>query len=216
MTATIIGSTGLIGSNILDMILNDNNYKSIRLLVRKPVYFGNPKISVNVLDFSDPISFKAGIEGSDAVFCAVGTTKKKVKGDKNAYRKVDYYIPVNAARICEKAGCPKFLLVSSVGADSKSSNFYLQLKGEVEDIVTKLKIRSVIIFRPSILLGTRKEFRFGEKIGQALSSAFSFLLPGKYKPVKAHDVAKAMVTAASQDLPGVHIYQYEDIMRLIE
>ncbi|MGE5406934.1 MAG: NAD(P)H-binding protein [Methanosarcina sp.] len=216
MTATIIGATGLIGSNLLEIILNDENFKLVRLLVRKPVYFDNPKVSVNVLDFSDPISFKAGIEGSDAVFCAVGTTRKKVKGDKTAYRKVDYYIPVNAARICEKAGCPRFLLVSSVGADSKSSNFYLQLKGEVEDILTKLKIRSVVIFRPSILLGKRNEFRFGEKIGQTLSSTFPFLLPAKYKPVKAHDVAKAMVGAVAQDLPGVHIYQYDDIKRLSE
>jgi uncharacterized protein YbjT (DUF2867 family) len=215
-TATIIGATGLIGSNLLEILMDDDEYNSIRLLVRRPVLSDDPKVSVTVLDFSDPISFKAGIEGSDAVFCAVGTTQKKVKGDKVAYRKVDYYIPVHAARLCEKTGCPHFLLVSSVGADSQSSNFYLKLKGEVEDDVTKLKIRSVSVFRPSILLGKRNEFRFGERISQSLASAFPFLLPAKYKPISAFNVARAMVNAAAKDLPGVHVYQYEDITRLSE
>lgn len=213
-TATIIGATGLIGSNLLEILLDDDKYASIRLLVRRPVFSDNPKVIVNVIDFTDPISFKAGIEGSDAVFCAIGTTQKKVKGDKVAYRKVDYYIPVHAARLCEKTGCPHFLLVSSVGADSRSSNFYLKLKGEVEDDVKKLKIRAVSIFRPSILLGKRKEFRFGEIVSQSLASVFHFLLPPKYKPVPAFNVARAMVNAAAQDLPGVHVYQYEDIMKL--
>ena len=136
------------------------------------------------------------IAGSDATFCAIGTTQKKVKGDSTAYYKVDYDIPVKAAKFCEETGCPLFLLVSSVGANSRSKNFYLKLKGEVEDTLREMKIASVSVFRPSMLLGKRKEFRFGEEVAKAISAPLSFLFPSKYEPVKAENVARAMIEAS--------------------
>ena len=176
-TATILGSTGLIGSKLLELLLDDKNYKVIRVIVRRPVKFNNPSVQTEVIDFSDTESFKKAIAGSDAIFCAVGTTQKKVKGDRTAYYKVDYDIPVNTARFCEETGCPVFSLVSSVGADSKSKNFYLKLKGEVEDKIREMNIESVSIFRPSMLLGKRKEFRFAEEVTKQvqLRSHFFFL-----------------------------------------
>jgi len=215
-TATILGSTGLIGSKLLELLLDDKNYKVIRVIVRRPVKFNNPSIQTEVIDFSDTESFKKAIAGSDAIFCAVGTTQKKVKGDRMAYYKVDYDIPVNAARFCEETGCPVFSLVSSVGADSTSKNFYSKLKGEVEDKIREMNIASVSVFRPSMLLGKRKEFRLAEEVTKAISAPVSFLFPSKYKPVKAENVARAMIAASKRAAPGFKVYHYKEMINLIE
>ena len=214
-TAAIIGSTGLIGGKLLELLLNDNYFNVIRVIVRRPVEFNNPAVRVIVIDFSDEVSFRSAIDGCDALFCAVGTTQNKVKGDRAAYYKVDYDIPVNAARFCKETGCPAFLLVSSVGADSRSKNFYLKLKGEVEDKLREMKIASVSVFRPSMLLGKRNEFRFGEEVAKAISAPLSFLFPSKYKPVKAENVARAMIAASKKGIPGFHVYHYKEMMELI-
>ncbi|HEY1023311.1 MAG TPA: NAD(P)H-binding protein, partial [Flavisolibacter sp.] len=168
-------------------------------------------VEVKLVNFADPESFKLAIDGSDVVFCAVGTTQKKVKGDKEVYRKVDYDIPLQAARFCAETGSQKFLLVSSVGANSKSNNFYLKLKGEVEDDIKLLPLKMIAIFRPSMLLGARKESRPAEKIGQVIMPVFSFLLSGswrKYKPIHARDVAAAMIRASLQHNEGIYLYEY--------
>jgi uncharacterized protein YbjT (DUF2867 family) len=149
------------------------------------------------------------------VFCAVGTTNAKVKGDKAAYRKVDYDIPVNAARYCSETGVPAFLLVSSVGANAKGGNFYIKLKGEAEEAVGAQKIPSIAIFRPSMLLGHRNESRPAEAIAQAITKPLGFLFPSKYKPIKAFDVARAMVAASNNPLPGVKVLHYREMMGLI-
>ena len=215
-TATILGSTGLIGGKLVELLLDDNYYNVIRVIVRRPVEFNNPSVRTEVIDFSDTESFKKAIAGSDAIFCAVGTTQKKVKGDRTAYYKVDYDIPVNAARFCEETGCPVFMLVSSVGADSKSKNFYLKLKGEVEDRLREADIASVSVFRPSMLLGKRKELRFGEVVAKALSLPVSFLFPSKYRPVKADNVARAMISASKRAVPGFNVYHYKEMKSIIE
>jgi uncharacterized protein YbjT (DUF2867 family) len=213
-TAVLIGSTGLIGSHLLKCLRDDNDFKTIRLLVRRPIIIKDPKFKVIVIDFADETAFKSGIAGCDAVFCAVGTTNKKVKGDKEAYHKVDYDIPVNAATFCAETGCPQFLLVSSVGANSKGGNFYIKLKGEVEDRVQSISIPSVSIFRPSMLLGKRTESRPMEGIVQAMSKSLSVLFPSKYKPIPAEDVAKAMVAASKGAKPGFLIYHFAEMKAL--
>lgn len=214
-TAAIIGSTGLIGSHILDLLLNDKSFASIRLLVRRPVSITHPKVKVIVIDFEDDKAFKEGIAGCEAVFVAVGTTQKKVKGDKTAYRKVDYDIPVNAARFSAETGVKQFLLVSSVGADSHSNNFYLNLKGEVEEEVKSFSIPGISIFRPSMLLGKRNESRPMETVAQAISRPLGALFPSKYKPVKASDVARAMIAASHKDEPGFRLFHYREMMDLL-
>jgi uncharacterized protein YbjT (DUF2867 family) len=213
-TATVIGATGLIGGHLLELLGNDNYFSQINVIVRRPFNTKNGAVKIFVIDFADDDAFKSAISGSDAVFCAVGTTMKKMKGDKTAYRKVDYDIPVRAAGFCASTGIPQFLLVSSVGADSKSSNFYLGLKGEVEDAVRSMHIPSVSIFRPSMLMGKRNESRPAESMAQVLSTPLSFLFPSKYKPVEAHDVAKAMIEASKRKTSGFHIYHYKEISEL--
>ena len=184
-TATLIGATGLIGSHILDLLQHDSYFETVRVLVRKPLSFKQSKVEMKLVNFEDEESVKMAVDGSDVVFCAVGTTKKKVKGDMVAYRNVDYKIPVDAARFCSETACPHFLVVSAVGANAARKNFYLRLKGEMEKEVTNYPIPHISIFRPSILIGDRNEFRFGEKIGQALASFFCFFInwqTGKIPP----------------------------------
>lgn len=210
-TVAVIGATGLIGGHLVEQLQNDDEVNVIRVIVRRPVQFPYSKVEVKLVDFANPESFKLAIDGCDAVFCAIGTTQKKVKGNKEAYRKVDYDIPVNAARFCAETRCNKLLLVSSVGANSRSNNFYLKLKGEVEDAVQQQPVNMIAIFRPSLLLGERKESRPAEKISQAIAPAFSFLLNGrwaKYRPIQASNVAKAMIAAAKRNTTGRHVYEY--------
>ncbi len=216
-TATIIGATGLIGSYLLEQLIQDESFNVIRLLVRRPFKNENSKIEVKLIDFTDYESFKLGIEGSDVVFCSVGTTQKKVKGDKEAYRKIDHDIPVKAARFCKETGCNNFLIVSSVGADAKSKNFYLRLKGEVENEIKNIDLKTVSVFRPSILLGNRKESRTGESIGQIAMQTFSFVFINnlrKYKPIYAREVAAAMIYATKQQKTGISIYEYDEMKQM--
>ncbi|MFN2457825.1 MAG: NAD(P)H-binding protein [Chitinophagaceae bacterium] len=216
-TATVIGATGLIGSYLVKLLQTDDYFQTVRLLVRRPVATNDPKTEVKLIDFKDEESYKLGINESDVVFCAVGTTQQKVKGDKEAYRKVDYDIPVKAAQFCKETGCSVFLLVSSVGASSKNSNFYLKLKGEAEDGVKETDIKSVSVFRPSILLGERNENRPGETIGKVFMQFFSFALINnwkKYRPIHAKEVAAAMLQAAKKVNEGFAVYEYDEIKRL--
>jgi uncharacterized protein YbjT (DUF2867 family) len=213
-TAAILGATGLIGSRLLELLVHDETFTRIRVISRRPLSLKDPKIDVSVIDFADQVAFRNALEGCSAVFCAVGTTQKKVKGDNSAYRKVDFDIPVNAARICAETGSRHFLLISSVGANSSSGNFYLKLKGEVEETVKQFNIPSISIFQPSMLLGKREERRPAERIVSVIIKPLSFLFPAKYKPVEASCVASSMLSAYLQDKPGVQVYQYNDIMGL--
>lgn len=214
-SVTLIGATGLIGSHLLKILINDAEISSIKVLSRKELTYAHPKVKVAVIDFSDKEAYAAEIRDSEIVFCAVGTTKQKTKGDKKAYRKVDYEISVNAANFCVAAGCRQFVFVSSLGANSKSTNFYLKLKGEVEDAICGIGIETILVFRPSILLGKRQEFRFGEWMAKLFFTPISFLFPSQLRPIQAEYVAKSMVAAAKKELKGVHIFHYKEMMPLI-
>ncbi|MDB5191637.1 MAG: Semialdehyde dehydrogenase - binding protein [Segetibacter sp.] len=217
-TAVVLGATGLIGSHLVELLLNDNSFNKVRVLVRRPVEEQHPKLEVSVVDFGDLVEYRSKLGKGECIFCCIGTTQSKVKGDKTAYRKIDYDIPVNAARIGKEAGFKKYLLVSSVGASDKSSNFYLKVKGEVESSISDLGYDSFHVFRPSILLGDRKEFRLGELVGKRVMRALSFIMVGslkKYKGIEAGDVAQAMVAAAKTDRRGIEIYEYDEMKRLL-
>ncbi|RYY65460.1 MAG: NAD-dependent epimerase/dehydratase family protein [Chitinophagaceae bacterium] len=216
-TATLIGATGLIGGHLYRLLLADGYYQTIRLLVRKPYPANDPRVEVRLTDFADAESLRLGLEGSDAIFCAVGTTQKKVGGDRDAYRKVDFDIPAQAARWGAERGARHFLLVSAVGANAASGNFYLRLKGEAEEAVRASGMPAVSVFRPSMLLGHRAEKRPGERIGQVASKIIGPLLGGawrKYRPVEAEDVAAAMLAQSKRTVPGFKVLEYDAIRRL--
>ena len=211
MRATLIGATGLIGSQLLELLLKDGYFDQVRVLIRRPFETDHPKLEKHLIDFTDLQGFRKALEGSDVIFCSIGTTQKKVKGDKDAYRKVDHDIAVNAAHLGKQCGCEKFVLVSAIGASGKSRNFYLKLKGEIEEAVKATGTRSIHIMQPSVLLGARKEFRMGEKLATWFMPFFSFLMPVKYRPIHAKKVAAAMVAAAKKNDPGIFIHDYSDI-----
>ncbi len=214
MKVTLIGATGLIGSQLLDYFLNDNTVSEVAILVRRKLEYSNPKLKVKLINFVDLQAFESSIIPGSIIFCAVGTTKNKVKGDMSKYRKVDYDITVHAAKFGLEKGCKSFVLVSSIGANSKSSNFYTKLKGEIEDKVSSLQYPHFHVFRPSILLGNRKEFRFGEKVAKIFMSLFSFLIPDKFKPIHSKTVALAMLNASKEKNKGTFIYTYNEIKDL--
>lgn len=219
-SATLIGASGLIGSHVLQLLLNDNDYAIIKIAVRKSLNIHHPKLQEYIIDFNDDGAINKTIVGSNVVFCSVGTTQSKVKSDKIAYRKVDYDIPVAAAIAANQHQVTHFILVSAIGANAKSNNFYLQLKGEVEvKIAGMSSIKGKCIMQPSLLLGSRSEKRPGEKIGQLLMPLFSFLLIGslkKYRPIRAIDVAKAMLAAGKTNREGLYRCTYSEIMELAE
>jgi uncharacterized protein YbjT (DUF2867 family) len=216
MTATLIGATGLIGNLLLQELLNDPFYNTVRILIRRPLDITHPKLEKKIVDFSDSDSLLVALSNSDVVFCSVGTTQKKVKGDKELYRKIDYDIPVKLALLGKMTGCEKFILVSSVGADKNSGNFYLKLKGEVEKTVIRTGLKSIHIMRPSMLLGERKEFRAGEKIISPMMKLFAFAVPEKFKAIEAGTVAMAMAAAGKRADEGFFVYEYAQIKQLSE
>ena len=216
MTATLIGATGLIGSHLLEELLTDPFFDTVRILIRRPIDIANAKLEKKIVDFNDSDSILVALSNSDVVFCAIGSTMKKVKGDKEAYRKIDFEIPVKLARFCKMTGCGKFILVSSAGANAKSMNFYQRLKGETDEAVKEVGPKTIHIMRPSLLLGERKEFRLGENIGKAFMTFFSFLIPEKYKAIQGKDVAKVMLALAKKDEEGFFIHENREIRKLIK
>ncbi|GAB4091655.1 Rossmann-fold NAD(P)-binding domain-containing protein [Flaviaesturariibacter terrae] len=217
-TATLIGATGLIGGHLLRLLEADGYFSNIRLLVRRPFGPTGPRTGVKLLNFADAESFRLGLEGSDTVFCATGTTLQKVKKDMDAYRRVDFELPAAAARWSAAAGAKHFSLVSAIGADPQSRNFYLRLKGEAEEAARASGVPSVSVFRPSLLLGKRGERRPGERIAQATLPLLSPLLLGglrKYRPIAAEDVARAMLADAKAPQAGFSAFDYDGMQRLL-
>ncbi|MET0395042.1 MAG: NAD(P)H-binding protein [Chitinophagaceae bacterium] len=216
-TAALIGATGMIGDYLLGLLLKDETFSTVRVIVRRPYPKPHPKAEIKLVDFDDAESVKLALEGTDVLFCCIGTTQKNVKGDKELYRKIDYGIPVRAARFAKEAGCETLAIVSSVGADSRSNTFYLKLKGEVEEAILGTGIRSVHIMQPSMLLGRRQENRPVEKLLQASMKFISGILAGswrKYRAIHGKMVAAAMLNAAKQNKPGFFRYTYDGIKAL--
>ena len=208
---TLFGATGLIGSYLLEFLLKDSDIHLINVVGRKPFHLQHDKINNIVIDFEDVHSISDSIEGSEVVFVSIGTTMSKVNGDKLKYKSVDFDIIFNIANACKQKNIEQFIYVSSLGANSNSSNFYLRLKGEIDEAVTELNLTSTSIFRPSVLLGKRNESRPGEKIMQFVMPLLDFMIPAKSKAIKAKDVAKSMFNTSKNYNSGVRIYHYNEI-----
>lgn len=211
-TAVIAGATGLVGEECLRLLLN--RYESVTSLVRKPTGRQHLRLLERRIDFDriDTIEIARGAH----VYSALGTTIKKA-GSEAAFRHVDFDYPQMLAARAAAAGAARFMLVSSVGADKASGNFYLQVKGELEAVIAQMPLDAAFFFRPSFLIGDREERRPGEAIGIGVARALSFALIGpmrKYRAIPAGMVAEAMVCAASSAENGVRIYQYDEILRL--
>lgn len=211
-TALLLGATGLVGGHCLDLLLHDEAYSRVTTLGRRKLALEHPKLVQHVLDFERPNQYESLVKAHD-IFCCLGTTIKKA-GSQEAFYKVDFTYPHEVAWIAHDNGAGQFLLVSALGADAKSRIFYNRVKGEVEEAVSRLGFAGVQIFRPSLLLGERAEFRLGERVAEKLARVFSFLFIGalkKYRPVEARHVAQAMVKIAKEQPAGVNIYESDRI-----
>lgn len=199
-TVVIAGAGGLVGSRLLDLLLADVTVSRIILLARKQPEVESKKVEVLLTDFNDLRPLKSKLAEAEILYCCIGTTMKTA-GSKEAFRAVDYEIPFRLAEIASAAGVKKFIAISSLGADPHSRNFYLKTKGEMErDIADNFRFQKLAFVRPSMLLGPRKEFRLGEKIGQFFMVVFSFMMVGrfeKYRPIYDFNVAKAMISVSN-------------------
>ena len=211
---TLFGATGLIGSYLLEFLLKDSETHLINVVGRNPFHLQHDKINNIVIDFQDLKSISDSITGSEVVFVSIGTTMSKVNRDKQKYKSVDFDIIFNVANACKQKNINQLIYVSSLGANSNSSNFYLRLKGEIEEAVAELNLTSTSVFRPSVLLGKRNESRPGEKLLQFAMPLLDFMIPSNSKAIKAKDVAKSMFNTSKNYKSGVRIYHYNEIKEL--
>lgn len=201
-TALVFGATGLVGSELCQHLLNNDHYTTIKVFVRKPVDFTpSNKLQIIFTDFEHLEKVQSQIVGDD-LFCCLGTTIKKA-GTQKEFRKVDFELVFKIAQLAQINQVRHFLVISSLGANLHSSNFYLRTKGEMEQALSSIGFPKLSIIRPSILLGNRKEFRFGEILGKVFIHAIGKVMVGKlkkYKGIEARDVAKALIVLAAKDL----------------
>lgn len=199
-TALVFGSTGLVGNLLLKELLASDKYDSIKIFVRKPAEITHPKITEYIVNFQNVASFEDKIKGDDLFIC-LGTTIKKA-GSIKIMEEIDCDLPVSITSAACKNGVKRLAVVSSIGANHSSSNYYLKIKGKMEEGIMKYYFENTAIVRPSMLLGERKEKRSGENAGKIFMKIFNPLLYGKmkkYRSIQARDVAKAMISLLSRD-----------------
>ena len=212
LTGVVFGSTGLIGSHLVEELLKDEVYKQVVMVTRKPVEKSHPKLVIRTIDLMDAEAIESVIPEGSIVFSAVGTTMKTVKGNRDLYRSIDFGINEAIAHASVSKNVPSLLVVSSIGANSKSSNFYTALKGQIEESLREKNLHGLIIVQPSLLLGSRSGFRFGERIAQWIMPLLSFLFPTAYKPIEALTVARAMVHFSKKQISGIRVITYTEMM----
>ena len=197
-TAIILGATGLTGQYVLQKLIMDERYTAIKLFSRSRTKDLPEKVTQHIGDLLELENFKSKFT-ADEVYCCIGTTQKKTP-DKTFYRKIDYGIPVSAAMLAKDNRINTFLVISAMGANTKSKVFYNKTKGEMEQGVLKQNIKNTFILRPSLIGGERKEKRTIEKIGLLVFKAIQPLLIGKlkkYRIINAETIAQAMINLAN-------------------
>lgn len=214
--ALIAGATGLVGWQLLNLLLGDSYYSKVYVLTRRELTLSHPKLEQVIMDFDD-LNEEISLPEANDIYCCLGTTMKKA-GSKEAFRKVDYTYPFKLAKLGAEHGASQYLLVSAMGANKGSLFFYNRVKGDIEDAVSKIvQYKAVHIFRPSLLLGHRHEDRKGEALMQKITRIIRPLMIGpfkKYRPIQAHVVAEGMLNAAKQDGRGVILYPSEEIKNI--
>jgi uncharacterized protein YbjT (DUF2867 family) len=197
-TAIILGATGLTGSILLKKLMNDQRYETIKLFSRKKIEGLPKKVAQYIGNVLTLQNFKEEFK-ADEVFCCIGTTAKKTP-NKETYKKIDFGIPVTAAKLSKENNINTFLVISALGANEKSAVFYNKTKGQMQQEVLKQNIPNTFILQPSIIDGNRNETRIGEKIGLIIFKLIQPLFIGplkKYKVIKAEEIAQAMLNLAN-------------------
>lgn len=197
-TAIILGATGLTGGMVLEKLLKDERYDTVKLFSRSTVGINHSKIEEHLIDLFELDKYADSFT-ADEVYCNIGTTKAKTPNEE-LYRKIDYGIPVAAAKLAKNNNIKKFLVISALGSDANSKIFYNRTKGEMERDVLKAGIPETYIFQPSLIAGNRKEKRTFEAIGKQVMKVLNFLMIGplrKYRSIHPETIAKAMIIVAN-------------------
>ena len=209
-SAIILGATGLTGRFLLQLLLKDSRYNKIKLFSRSSVGVTNAKIEEHLGDVINLEDFKNDFK-ADEVFCCIGTTKAKTP-DKEMYKKIDLGIPIRAAQLCKENDIRTLIIISALGANSKSKIFYNRVKGEMEDAVLKLQIPKTHILQPSLIGGKREEKRLGEWVFKQLMKVANLVMAGplkKYKSIHPNDIARTMVWLANSKYMKVRVISDE-------
>ena len=209
-TSIIAGSTGLIGGNVIEVL--STKKQSVIALTRRSIPNLPPEITEMIIDF-DAFEKNGSIPSCKNVFICLGTTIKTA-GSKENFRKVDINYCLSIAKKAKESGAETLSLISSIGANSSSKNFYLKTKGELEEALQELGFLTVNIFRPSFLVGERSEKRLAEKIAIKFAKIMDLFLigsAGKYRSVKAESLAKTMVSKVDSK-PGVNYFYSDDFL----
>ena len=214
-TAVVFGSTGLVGKELLSQLISGSDYEKVVAVVRKKLSNPDPKVEqVQIDNFESLMDLKDKLK-AQSFFCCIGTTIKTA-GSKEAFVKVDHDIPKRIAQLAEALSIPSLVVISSIGADAASSNFYLRTKGEMEKSVREVYRGKLRIVRPSLLMGNRNEFRFGEKASAGFMKAFGWMFAGplrKYRGIYARDVARVMIKISRFKSDKV-IFQSDELLDL--
>jgi uncharacterized protein YbjT (DUF2867 family) len=214
-TCLLFGASGLTGNQLMHRLLSSDAYSKVKIFVRKRMDIQHSKLEQVMTDFDHLSSVKDQITG-DEIFLCLGTTMAKA-GSKEAFFNVDYTYTMEAARFAADNGVKRAMLISSLGADPNSMIYYSKVKGQVEKDMGKLPFESVVIIRPSLLLGEREEQRLGEKIGSRVINAVSGLMVGpwrKYKGIAADRVADAMIRIAQNPTTGISIVESDQLEKI--
>ncbi|UJF32574.1 NAD-dependent epimerase/dehydratase family protein [Paenibacillus hexagrammi] len=216
-TAIIAGASGLVGRELTGLLLSSGNYEKVITLVRTSTGSKNDKLREIIVDYEhleDCISCE-NMQGAH-VFCALGTTIKKA-GSQEQFRKVDHEYPLELGNLAKQYGAAAYAIVSAMGADPKSMFFYSRVKGDVEQGLRQLNLRTLHILRPSLILGQRIENRSGEKLAAAVMRLVEPLMIGgmrQYRAIEAKHIALAMMKAVNSDMTGTHVWTSDLIEEL--
>ena len=206
----VVGSTGLVGKSVVNHLIE--NDIAVLALVRNDEVSNNSLLNYYKIDFDDPQFPDGTFSDIKDIFICLGTTIKKA-GSKEAFQKVDITYCYEIAKQAQARGVKNISIVTSLGSDSNSANFYLKSKGMLEDKITKIDFDSISIHRPGLLIGARNEIRLGEFIGQKIFPYFidPFLMGNlrKYRSIKGDTLAKAMVNLSGYG-QGVNYYYFDD------
>lgn len=208
-TALVIGATGLVGEQLILKLFEHPEFENVVVLSRSKTGLDHPKLEEILIDFDWPESWKDLVKG-DVAFSSLGTTIKTAKTKENQYR-VDYTYQYEFAKAASGNGVPTYVLVSSLGANPKSSVFYSRMKGELDEAVAKLLFQKTVIVRPSILDGNRKEKRPAEKMSLAIMRFLSKIILKKYRPTPVGLLANSMIKLALDNASGLRIVEADEI-----
>lgn len=212
ITSIVIGATGLVGKQLVQQLLNDNRFEKVRIFVRRETGLKHPKLEQQIVDFGDEKTWGKLLTG-DVLFSALGTTLKQA-GSKEKQVEIDFTFNLNFAKKAKENGIENYVLVSSVGANSKSSIFYSRMKGELDKAVAKIGFKKLAIIRPASLTGDRKENRIAEKISIPILNFLTKFMLKQYRPISDKTVAQAMINSALQNMGDKIIWEADEVFKL--